>query len=148
MASSKVQWQRCMELFRNHLNEQQYTTWFAPLRFKSFDAETQELTIFIPSQFFYEYLEANYRRLLYMVLYHVFGQGTRLLYQVAVIRNEKVDVPSQGPRIDVNTNVEDEDVRVIPKVIKNVVRKDDLDPRLNIEQTFDNFIVYHLSFSI
>ncbi|MBO4662197.1 MAG: chromosomal replication initiator protein DnaA [Bacteroidaceae bacterium] len=140
MASSKVQWQRCMELFRNHLNEQQYSTWFAPLRFKSYDAETQELTIFIPSQFFYEYLEANFRRLLYMVLYHVFGQGTRLLYQVAVIRNEKVDVPSQGPRIDVNTNIEDEDVRVIPKVIRNVVRKDDLDPRLNIEQTFDNFI--------
>ena len=76
MASSKVQWQRCMELFRNHLNEQQYTTWFAPLRFKSFDAETQELTIFIPSQFFYEYLEANYRRLLYMVFSDYYHQAT------------------------------------------------------------------------
>ena len=140
MASGKALWQRCMELIRSRLNEQQYSTWFAPLRFKSYDAESKELTIFIPSQFFYEYLEANFRRIIYLALYHVFGQGTRLMYQVAVIRSEKVDVPSQGPRIDVNASVEDEDVREIPTVIQAAVRKDDLDSHLNIEQTFDNFI--------
>ena len=43
------------------------------------------MTICVPSQYFYEYLENNYRRIIYLALFRVFGEDTRLVYSVSVI---------------------------------------------------------------
>ena len=57
-----------MEMFRSNVSEQQYQTWFSPMRVKQYDAAKKELTVFTPSQFFFEYLEEHFRRLIHITI--------------------------------------------------------------------------------
>ena len=75
-------WQNCLKLFRNNLSEQQFNTWFAPIHSALYDEERKELSLFVPSPFIYEYIEAHYVKLLRTVLKHVYGPGVRLVYKV------------------------------------------------------------------
>lgn len=139
MTTPQDQWKRCLELIRSRLNQQQFSTWFEPIRFKSYEFGTKEVAIYVPSQFFYEYLEENYRQLIYLALYHVFGADTRLVYQVAVIEDEVVREEGNRTALlrEPTTN------RVLnraPGVMHTVVPASDFESYLNLEQTFDNFI--------
>ena len=49
--SPRILWAQCLEIIRNNVNEQQYQTWFTPIKFKSYDVEAKELTISTPSQY-------------------------------------------------------------------------------------------------
>ena len=139
MTTPQEQWKRCLELIRSRLNQQQFTTWFEPIRFKSYDFESKEVAIYVPSQFFYEYIEENYRQLIYLALYHVFGQETRLVYQVAVIEDEVVR--EEGNRTALlREPTSNRMLNRAPGVMHAVVPASDFESYLNIEQTFDNFI--------
>ena len=139
MTTPQEQWKRCLELIRSRLNQQQFTTWFEPIRFKSYDFESKEVAIYVPSQFFYEYIEENYRQLIYLALYHVFGQETRLVYQVAVIEDEVVR--EEGNRTALlREPTSNRMLNSAPGVMHAVVPASDFESYLNIEQTFDNFI--------
>ena len=83
-------WQRCMEMFRSNVSEQQFQTWFSPMRLKSFDAAKKELAVYIPSQFFFEYLEEHFRRLIHITISRFFGEDIKLIYQVEVADNVTV----------------------------------------------------------
>ena len=84
--SPKILWARCLAIIQNNINEQQYSTWFAPIKFKSFDAQTKSLVIYIPSQFYYEYLEEHFRVLMHRAIYRVYGEGVKLFYEVEVVK--------------------------------------------------------------
>lgn len=90
ITTEQTQWKKCLELIRSRLNPQQYTTWFEPIGFKSYDIATKEVTIYVPSHFFYEYLEEHYRQLIYLAIFHVFGPDSKLVYKVALIQDEEV----------------------------------------------------------
>ena len=74
----QILWQRCMEMFRSNVNEQQFQTWFSPMSLKSFDAARKELAVYIPSQFFFEYLEEHFRRLIHITVSRIFGEDVTL----------------------------------------------------------------------
>ena len=139
MTTPQDQWKRCLELIRSRLNQQQFATWFEPIRFKSYDFETREVAIYVPSQFFYEYLEENYRQLIYLALYHVFGADTKLVYQVAVIQDEVVR--EEGNRTALlREPTSNRMLNRAPGVMQAVVPASDFESFLNVEQTFDNFL--------
>ena len=52
----KELWCKCLEIIKSDLSDQSYSTWFAPIVPLKFSNNT--LTIQVPSQFFYEWLEA------------------------------------------------------------------------------------------
>ena len=139
MTTPQDQWKRCLELIRSRLNQQQFATWFEPIRFKSYDFETREVAIYVPSQFFYEYLEENFRQLIYLALYHVFGADTKLVYQVAVIQDEVVR--EEGNRTALlREPTSNRMLNRAPGVMQAVVPTSDFESFLNVEQTFDNFL--------
>jgi chromosomal replication initiator protein len=139
MITPQEQWQRCLELIRSRLNQQQFTTWFEPIGFKSYDFETKEVALYVPSQFFFEYLEENFRQLIYMALYHVFGSDTRLVYQVRVVEDAVVREEGNGtPMLK-----EPSPSRMLnraPGAMHTAVPATDFESYLNFEQTFDNFV--------
>ena len=55
-------WARCLEVISDNISSQAYKTWFAPI--KPVKLEESVLTIQVPSQFFYEWLEEHYVSLL------------------------------------------------------------------------------------
>lgn len=139
MITPQEQWQRCLELIRSRLNQQQFTTWFEPIGFKSYDFETKEVALYVPSQFFFEYLEENFRQLIYMALYHVFGSDTRLVYQVRVVEDAVVREEGNGTPM-LKEPTPSRMLNRAPGAMHTAVPATDFESYLNFEQTFDNFV--------
>ena len=94
--NEQILWQRCMDMFRSNVNEQQFATWFSPMRLKSYDAAKKELAVYIPSQFFFEYLEEHFRHLIHVTISRFFGLDVTLLYEVEVADNVTVSQESDS----------------------------------------------------
>ncbi|MBT8196478.1 MAG: chromosomal replication initiator protein DnaA, partial [Bacteroidia bacterium] len=55
-------WQNCLNLIKDNVSPQNFKTWFEPI--KPLKLEKKVLTIEVPSQFVYEWLEEHYVDLL------------------------------------------------------------------------------------
>jgi chromosomal replication initiator protein len=75
-------WSDCLEIIRVNVDDQNFTTWFKPI--VPLKTEGDVLTIQVPSQFFYEWLEENYVPVLKKAIQEVLGQNGRLEYSVIV----------------------------------------------------------------
>lgn len=77
-------WEECLGFIKDNLvgseNEKVFTTWFEPIRPIGLDGTT--LTIQVPSQFFYEWLEQNYAGLLKNAIGLTLGPQARLQYSI------------------------------------------------------------------
>ncbi len=75
-------WEDCLDFIKGQVGEQSFRTWFEPIRPVSLDGGV--LTIQVPSQFFYEYLEEHYVHVLRQVIHNTLGPNGRLEYSVIV----------------------------------------------------------------
>ena len=75
-------WSECLRVIEQHVNEQSYSTWFKPILPVKLEGST--LTIQVPSQFFYEYIEEHYINLLAKTLKRELGKEARLEYRIMV----------------------------------------------------------------
>ena len=79
---STTAWNDCLEIIRQHVDEQNFNTWFKPIL--PLRNEGDVLTIQVPSQFFYEWLEEHYVPVLKKAIHEVLGASGRLEYSVIV----------------------------------------------------------------
>ncbi len=77
-----IAWNNCLSKIREDVGDQGYETWFKPI--KPLRLEKNILTIQVPSQFFYEYLEEHYVHLLRNVMDEKLGKDFRLEYSVVM----------------------------------------------------------------
>ena len=75
-------WNKCLRIIQKNLPEQSFKTWFQPI--KPYKFENNVLTIQVPSQFFYEWLEENYVQILKEAMNSVIGPDAKLAYSVVV----------------------------------------------------------------
>ncbi len=122
-------WNRCLEIIKDNITEQAYKTWFVPIIPLKYEDKT--LTIQVPSQFFYEFLEEKYLDLLRQTLYKVIGQGTQLRYNVMVDKSSR---PQQ------TVNLESTRRTIIPQPQVQSVSVPNFDPHLKPEYNFETFI--------
>ncbi|MEG2103179.1 MAG: DnaA N-terminal domain-containing protein, partial [Flavobacterium sp.] len=74
-------WSRCLDIIRDNLgNGQSFKTWFEPI--KPIRLENNTLTIQVPSQFFYDWLEEHYIDLLRKTIRRELGENGRLEYSI------------------------------------------------------------------
>ncbi|RQO32332.1 chromosomal replication initiator protein DnaA [Taibaiella sp. KBW10] len=143
-------WERCMLIIEDNVNRRAYQTWFLPIR--AVDLSNNILTIQVPSQFFYEWLEEHYVELLAKTIKRVLGRAGQLAYRIQMENNsQKQPATMQLPAsshakpskennfIDMPLMVED------PSKIKNPfaipgMKRMQIDAQLNANLTFDNFI--------
>ncbi|MBX9890522.1 MAG: chromosomal replication initiator protein DnaA [Amoebophilaceae bacterium] len=88
---SKIIWARCLLYIRSQISEQTYNTWFAPIVAKDF--RDGILTIEVPSQFFYEWLEEHYLYLLKQAVRQEIGEQGKLAYAVIIDQGTKRQKP-------------------------------------------------------
>ncbi len=138
-------WNRCLDIIRDNVPETTYKTWFFPIVPLKYEDNT--LIVQVPSQFFYEYLEDKFVDLLRKTLYKVIGDGTKLMYNVMV---DRTSVPNKTVNLEASNRS-----MAIPQ--KSVIRgggnkapnilqapaPQDLDPHLNPNYNFENFIEGH-----
>ncbi len=80
-------WQACLAIIRDNVSQQVFKTWFepiVPLRWQD-----NVLTVQVPSQFFYEWLEEHYYPLIEKTIKEVLGTSAQLQYEVIVDRTAR-----------------------------------------------------------
>lgn len=84
-------WNECLRVIEQHVNDQSFNTWFKPIN--PVKLEGSSLTIQVPSQFFYEWLEDNYVNQLKLAIKSILGPNGRLEYAVVVDRGNSQNQP-------------------------------------------------------
>ncbi len=77
-------WDRCLELIKANVNEEQYANLFQPIAFESFNESNRTLLVQVPSRFICEYLDEHYAVLMKKVLSHCYGPDARLIYRLMI----------------------------------------------------------------
>ena len=135
----KTLWEQCLQLIKENVTEQQYTTWFKPITFETFDATTSILLVQVPSPFVYEYLEENYVNLLSKVLTRVFGKGIHLKYRIVTDKTHNLTQDIQSDTVDnVETQLPTNRANQSPTPLDAVLQ--DIDPQLDLHKSFSNYI--------
>src|SRR5512135_1430254 len=80
-AAHEEVWGRCLSLIRDQVSTLSFKTWFQPIA--PIKLEGEELTIQVPSQFFYDWVEEHYNSLIRNTIVAVLGQRARLYYSIA-----------------------------------------------------------------
>lgn len=159
-------WNRCLEIIRDNVPRQAFKTWFEPLKPVGLDEDEEgrrKLTVELPSQFYYEWLEEHYFALLRMTVTKVLGPQGRLFYDI-VIDSDGADgsegtsmhVPARQPGARGSDTVERPSnpapathptpsnggtmaPPANPFIIPGI-RKTTIDSRLNASYSFERFI--------
>lgn len=87
----EIVWSNCLRIVRDNVGEQSFQTWFAPIRPLRLVDKT--LTIQVPSQFFYEWLEEHYVYLLRKAIDTEIGRDGQLEYSVIVDNGNRQNHP-------------------------------------------------------
>jgi chromosomal replication initiator protein len=134
-------WTDCLEVIKESVGEENFNTWFKPI--VPLSVEGDVLTIQVPSQFFYEWLEDNYVPVLKKALSVVLGPTGRLEYSVIVdsgnTNNPPVSVHypnGMGTKRNHTNGTGDE---YSPFSFK-ALNPQTVNSRLNPTYTFDNFV--------
>ncbi|MFN9518556.1 MAG: chromosomal replication initiator protein DnaA, partial [Bacteroidota bacterium] len=140
-------WNNCLKLIQDNVSPQSFKTWFEPV--KPVKVENKVLTIQVPSQFFYEWLEEHYVTLLRKALKAELGPGSRLEYNIIVENSNSssnpyvVNIPgssssrsdAQHVNMPLNLSSNIKNPFIIPGL-----KKVNIESNLNSGFTFDNFI--------
>ena len=141
-------WQSCIDIIKDNVSMQAFKTWFEPI--KPVKLEKNVLTIQVPSQFFYEWLEEHYVSLLKKIISKEIGADGRLEYSIIMENNFNnsnpytVKVPTTNKRAIKNSSVtmplDMSDTPIKNPFIIPGLRKLKIDSNLNPNYSFDNFI--------
>lgn len=111
-------WTSILDIIHKNITEQQYNTWFIPIRPLSF--ENNILTVEVPNNFFYEWLEEHYVNIINIAIKEVINEQGQIKYS---IHNDSHDNSSKQVKNKIKLNTSS---------IFNF--------QLNKNYTFDNFI--------
>ncbi len=149
MAKSVEQvWENCLKVIKDNISWQAFKTWFEPI--KAVSLEEDILTIEVPSQFFYEWLEEHYVELIAKTIKREIGKNGQLEYRILMEGRNRTNPASvrvsggnqsSTPHSNDYVGMQSQDDFSIknPFVIPGLKRSQ-IDPQLNPNYTFDRFV--------
>ncbi len=145
-------WEECLDIIKDNISYQKYKSWFEPIT--PIKLENNTLTIEVPSQFWYEWLEEHYYSMLRSTLAKILGEDVKLEYSVVLEQSGTNDEgssvrlpqrpmpPEENGQKSVNGQGSTsyhpgqiENPFVIPGIQKTKV-----DPNLNNNYVFERFV--------
>lgn len=146
-------WAGCLKVIRDNISPSSFSTWFVPI--KPVQLVNNVLTIQVPSQFFYEWLEEHYIGLLKKTIKKELGPEGRLEYSIIMdsSRNSNPSAPYtvhaptlnkqalKNPPVNMPIDLNKNNGNAIPNpfVIPGL-KKLNIAPQLIDSYNFDNFI--------
>lgn len=141
-------WQNCLEIIKDNVNQQSFKTWFDPIRPVKLNENV--LTIQVPSQFFYEWLEEHYIDLLKKTINKELGPDGRLEYSIIMENNLRnanpytVNIPAVNSKSLKNPPVA-MPIDLNSSTIKNPfilpgLKKMNVESQLNPNYSFDHLV--------
>ncbi|WP_372639023.1 chromosomal replication initiator protein DnaA [Fodinibius sp.] len=148
--SAEAAWEQCLDIIQDNISYQKYKSWFEPI--DPVKLKDNTLTIEVPSQFWYEWLEEHYYGMLRSTLAKVLGENGKLEYSVVLEKsdnetnNRSVRLPQRPMPPDSNQNENMSGYsEYSPGKIENPfvipgIRKAKIDSNLNSNYVFDRYI--------
>jgi chromosomal replication initiator protein len=134
-------WTDCLEIVKESVGDENFNTWFKPI--VPLSVEGDVLTIQVPSQFFYEWLEDNYVPILKKAITTVLGPTGRLEYSVIVDSGNNNNPPvavhypnGMGAKRNGSNGTGDD----YSPFSFRALNPQTVNSRLNPSYTFDNFV--------
>lgn len=94
-------WNQCLDIIKENVNPQSYRTWFLPI--VPIGLQGSELTIQVPSQFFFDWLEEHYPHIIRNTLSQILGEGANPVYTIlknsSSLENEPVISTKKSPGV-------------------------------------------------
>lgn len=132
-------WYNCLKSIKEQTSNEEFIKWFKPIVPISYDGVTLRLRV--PNESYVMQIEKNYIYLLRPIVCQRFGENTRLKYAVPMLDKKPAEEGGNYSNSSNKSYVNRTDTRniqnpfVIPGVKKLVV-----DPQLNFDYTFENYI--------
>lgn len=139
MKDCRILWNNCLGVIRDNISEAAFNTWFAPIIPLKYEHDV--LTVQVPSQFFYEYLEGKYLDLIQLALFKEIGEGTTLNYRILVETetNSVVELPGERkPYPGIDRNISQKVSAKVPSPFDRV-QTAEFDSQINAKYSFLNF---------
>ncbi len=139
----KSVWYDCLEYIKTKVGEQSFNTWFKPI--VPLRLEGDVLTIQVPSQFFYEWLEEHYVNVLREAIDLELGVTGKLEYSIIVDRGNEankpyvVNIPTNRFSGNINNQQQPKNIPTNPFELQTSSALS-FDSQLNINYTFENLI--------
>src|SRR3954462_9761185 len=142
-------WNGCLEIVKDNVSPQNFKKWFDPI--KPVKINNNVLTIQVPSQIFYEWIEEHYITLIKKVIKKELGTEGRLEYNI-IMHNAsgKTETPITFKLPNINTNLKNPSVSMPIDIggsnpIKNPfvipgLKKVQVESQLNPNYSFENFV--------
>lgn len=145
-SSAKLVWNKCLQVIRENISEQSYRTWFEPII--PAKVEGAKLTIQVPSQFFYEWLEENYVQLLRKALDFAIGRNGLLEYSIIVDSGNKsqnqppisVNMPNTRTNSQLPPPPDPKEKQIRSPFDIGELQQNQFESYLNPHYTFDNYV--------
>ncbi len=141
-ADAQRVWEACLVAIQNRVTSLSFKTWFqpiAPIRLVGND-----LTVQVPSQFFYDWVEQHYNALIRETIASVLGENAHLYYSIAADENPLESDPLPHPTVVAGQTRDPQIGPAAPSFLpRSAFRQTDQLPaqsNLNPRYTFDNFI--------
>jgi chromosomal replication initiator protein len=143
-------WDNCLKIIKDNINHQSFRTWFEPITpVKLID---NVLTIQVPSQFFYEWLEEHYIDLLKRTIKKELGLHGRLEYSIlienannhgdrySIVMPTSNKSATRNPDVSFPLNVKTNSKSIPDPFIIPGLQKVKINSQLVERYSFDNFI--------
>jgi chromosomal replication initiator protein len=145
-------WTKCLSIIKDNITLNSFNTWFAPI--KPVRIVNNVLTIQVPSQFFYEWLEEHYIELLKKTIKKELGSDGRLEYSIVMDNSQNnnlkpytVNAPTlnrkalKNPPVTMPLDLNKDNGNTVPNpFIIPGLKKLNIHPQLIESYNFDNFV--------
>lgn len=134
-------WGSCLRLIKDIIPENQFKTWFTPIR--PLSLVNSKMTLEVPTDFFREYLEDVYLEIIKKALKKEIGSDARLAYKVKVVAQESMTIPAADVSVPTNPRVAipNYDQANAPNAMMIPgIRKYEIPPHLNPSYCFMNLV--------
>lgn len=129
-------WDRCLSQIKAEVSSLSFKTWFQPI--VPVKLEGSELTVKVPSQFFYDWLEGHYSPLIRSSLQAILGDDAKLFYSIA--SEEAQDLLVEASQVQ-EVRVEVPDPPPSPLFPSRIAERiSTVQSNLNPRYLFENFI--------
>jgi len=134
-------WNDCLDIIGQNIEAEPFSTWFKPIRAVSLEDST--LTIEVPSNFYYEYLEARFLDIMRATLRRVIGDKAKLRYVVRPVRDrQEMRFPAQSVPTPENptVTVATQPAEAPSPFVYPGLHKVKINPRLNPNYSFSSLV--------
>lgn len=106
--TAEAAWTRCLDMIKQEVSFQSFKTWFEPIR--PVTLEESVLTLQVPNQFFYEWIEEHYYRIIRKATVTTLGEKGAIRYFTDEVSLQPASERAVKPMLNRSSNLQSQNI--------------------------------------